>query len=66
MTEKSDDTFELTIWQPAGAILLVLGCLTILTPLFTTLSSTALAIDLVAGGVLALAGIVALLRSRAR
>lgn len=59
---QKQDSFELTIWQPAGTILLILGSLTMLTPLFTTLSQSALIIDSVAGGVLAAAGIAALLR----
>ena len=63
MTEKHD-RFELTLWQPAGVILLILGGLTLLTPLFTPLSQMAFIIDMVAGSVLALAGIAALLCGR--
>ena len=53
----SQDKFILSVWFPAGIVLLVLGILTLATPLFTQLEINRLLLDIVAGWILSLAGI---------
>jgi hypothetical protein len=52
----------INLWTPTGTGLLVMGVLTLATPLFTTLTDSQWLIDAVAGGGLGLAGVVCLVR----
>lgn len=52
------------LWLPAGIVLLGIGLLTLSTPLFATLTTNALLIDLTAGGALLLAGVLGILKGR--
>lgn len=52
----SNPQHQLDIWRPAGVALAGIGLLTISTPLFASLTTNALLIDLIAGGALLLAG----------
>ncbi len=59
---ESQDEYRLNIWLPAGIGLFGIGILTLLTPLFTTLSPSELLVDFISGGVLALAGLTGLVK----
>jgi hypothetical protein len=62
MTSRSKHS--LGIWRPAGIVLAGIGLLTISTPLFASLTATALLIDLIAGGALLLAGALGIFMGR--
>ena len=61
---NSQEKFTLSIWLPAGIVLLVLGILTLLTPFFTHLETQSFVLDMIAGSILALAGLLGILRGR--
>lgn len=63
MTNETDNhpEFELRIEIPNGVILTLIGILILLTPLFTPMTTGGLAMDLIAGGVLTLTGLVSLI-----
>lgn len=58
------EKFILSIWFPAGIVLLVLGILTLLTPFFAELQTQSFVLDMIAGSILSLAGAVGLQRGR--
>lgn len=60
----SSSKHPLVIWRPAGIVLAGIGLLTISTPLFTSLTASALLIDLISGGTLLLAGALGIFMGR--
>lgn len=57
---------SLVLWLPAGIVLLVLGLLTLATPVFAALSRQALLLDSAAGLALVIAGLLAVRKGRRR
>lgn len=66
MDETQQEKFVLSIWLPAGIVLIVLGLLTLATPLLAYLDNRSLFIDMVSGSILFVAGVVSIARSRKR
>lgn len=55
---------EINYWLPTGIGLLVIGLLTLATPLFGTLSNQELLIDMIAGSFMTLTGLAGVIISR--
>ena len=64
--QETVDDGAFKLWLPAGLTLTGIGALTLLTPFFTQLDARGFTIDMISGGVLMIAGSVAMVKSRAQ
>lgn len=63
---ESPDEGAFKVWLPAGLTLTGIGALTLLTPLFTQLDARGFMIDMISGAILMIAGMAAIVRSKAQ